>query len=74
MQSSELKSSARVSLIAGLLGCAALAVLAATAIAQNASKSPATKAGRIPDAEIRKNVDREWVRKALVNDLLDHWV
>ena len=29
---------------------------------------------RLPDSEIRKYIDRTWVRKALVNDLLDHWV
>jgi cellobiose epimerase len=29
---------------------------------------------RIPDSEIKKHLDRQWVRKALVNDLLDYWV
>ena len=29
---------------------------------------------RIPDSEIAKHLDRAWVRKSLVNDLLDYWV
>jgi mannose/cellobiose epimerase-like protein (N-acyl-D-glucosamine 2-epimerase family) len=29
---------------------------------------------RIPAAEIKKHVDREWVRKSQINDLLDYWV
>jgi len=29
---------------------------------------------RLPDAEIAKHIDRAWVRKSLVNDLLDYWV
>jgi mannobiose 2-epimerase len=29
---------------------------------------------RISDAEIAKQLDRAWVRKSLVNDLLDYWV
>ena len=29
---------------------------------------------RIPEAEIRKHVDREWVKDALVHGLLDYWM
>jgi mannobiose 2-epimerase len=29
---------------------------------------------RAPDDVIRQHIDREWVRKALINDLLDHWL
>src|SRR6185436_8167335 len=31
-------------------------------------------AARLPESEIRKHVDRAWVRKAMVNDLLDYWL
>ena len=46
----------------------AVVLLLAPAVAQNA------KATRAPQAEIQKNIDRAWVKKALVNDLLDHWL
>jgi mannose/cellobiose epimerase-like protein (N-acyl-D-glucosamine 2-epimerase family) len=59
-----------------MLGC--MMLLAAAAVictAQNAAKSATAKVyKRIPDSEIRKHVDREWVRKSAVNDLLDYWV
>jgi len=29
---------------------------------------------RLPESEIRKHIDRTWIRKALVIDLLDHWL
>ena len=51
------------------------AVLAATAgaiFAQTADKPRTYR--RLPDSEIRKYIDRTWIRKALVTDLLDHWV
>src|SRR5512141_1300523 len=57
---------------------ACMTLLAAAAVigtAQNAAKPAVAKVyKRIPDAEIRKHVDRDWVRKAAVNDLLDYWV
>jgi mannose/cellobiose epimerase-like protein (N-acyl-D-glucosamine 2-epimerase family) len=52
-----------------------LAAGAAIGAAQNAAKPATAKVyKRIPDAEIRKHLDRDWVRKSLVTDLLDHWV
>jgi mannose/cellobiose epimerase-like protein (N-acyl-D-glucosamine 2-epimerase family) len=59
----------------GLVCTTLLAAAAAIGAAQNAAKPTAAKTyKRIPDAEIRKNLDREWIRKSLVNDLLDYWV
>lgn len=59
----------------GVFGCWSLIGAATLGSAQEAAKSASTKIHqRIPDSEIRKHVDREWVRKSLVNDLLDHWV
>jgi cellobiose epimerase len=31
-------------------------------------------AKRIPDSEIAKQIDRAWIKKSLVTDLLDYWV
>jgi mannose/cellobiose epimerase-like protein (N-acyl-D-glucosamine 2-epimerase family) len=54
---------------------ALLTAVAGTGAAQEAGKARAGKVyRRIPDAEIRKHVDREWVRKSAVNNLLDYWV
>lgn len=61
----------------GMLGCIALMTPGTVSAAQNGgSTGSGTKKvhSRIPEAEIRKHVDREWVRKSLVNDLLDYWV
>src|ERR1039457_7067452 len=66
----------RTGLLPVVLGC--MALLAAAAVigsAQNAAKpATATTYKRISDAEIRQHIDREWIRKSLVNDLLDYWV
>jgi cellobiose epimerase len=51
----------RARFIAAMLACTACMTLPFRGFAQKA-----------PDP--RKQVDREWIRKALVNDLLDHWV
>ena len=42
--------------------------------AQNAAKTAPKTYKRISDPEIRNHVDRQWLKKALVNDLLDYWV
>jgi len=43
--------------------------------AQEPAKAASSKTyQRIPNSEIAKHVDREWIRKSLVNDLLDNWV
>jgi cellobiose epimerase len=47
--------------------------VATVGLAQDPKTSTPVKT-RIPNAEIAKHVDREWVRKSLVNDLLDYWV
>lgn len=56
------------------LGCL-LTGLAALSLAQDVRKPASEKASqRIPAAEIAKHIDREWVKKSLVNGLLDYWV
>src|SRR4051794_23679587 len=37
-------------------------------------KTTATKVGRASEAEINKNIDRAWVKKAFVTDMMDHWL
>lgn len=74
MKDNNLRRLCRFRLIAAGFGFVALGTLIA-GFAQNASQqSPIKVSTRIPDAEIRKYIDREWVRKALVSDLLDYWV
>jgi mannose/cellobiose epimerase-like protein (N-acyl-D-glucosamine 2-epimerase family) len=53
-------------------GCISLA--AGIIAAQNAAKTAPKTYKRTSDAEIRNHVDRQWLKKALVNDLLDYWV
>jgi cellobiose epimerase len=49
--------------------------LAATGRAQNTqSKAVGSKMTRAPQADIQKNLDRAWVKKAFVNDMMDHWL
>src|SRR3954452_10552137 len=38
------------------------------------SKATDGKANRASQEEIKKNVDREWVKKAFVTDMMDHWL
>jgi cellobiose epimerase len=60
--------------IAGVL-CGVLLAAGIIAAQQKKAGAPSvTTAKRIPAAEVRKNFDHEWVRKALVNELLDYWV
>ena len=47
--------------------------LASLGSAQEAKPSAPVKT-RLPNSEIAKHIDRDWIRKSLVNDLLDHWV
>jgi len=63
-------------LVGGSFGSLVLLLSVAVAAGfQGAGKPPERRVyQRIPDSEIRKHVDREWVRKSLVNDLLDYWV
>jgi cellobiose epimerase len=52
-----------------------LVALPMTMAGQDRQGQPAPKKyQRISNAEIQKHVDRNWVRKAAVNDLLDYWV
>ena len=56
---------------------ALIAGVVAIGTMQSPSKStPAAAAtpSRIPLAEIRRNIDRDWVKTALVTDLLDYWL
>ena len=64
------------------VGLACLAVLLGAAGAIGFGQSAAPQAARAalkpmtraPQAEIQQHVDRAWVKKALVNDLLDYWL
>jgi len=62
--------------VLAVFGCLSLMGGVALSSAQVVAPKPASAKTyqRIPDSEIRKYVDREWIRKSLVNDLLDHWV
>jgi cellobiose epimerase len=56
---------------------AIVAGIAAVPTMQTPPKAAAPPAGqitRIPIADIRRNIDREWVKTTLVNGLLDHWL
>ena len=64
--------SSRVLAVFGCLSLMGGVALRSTQVAPQ--PAPAKTYQRIPDSEIRKHVDREWIRKSLVNDLLDHWV
>jgi cellobiose epimerase len=61
----------RDSRLPSALTCALLA--AGIVAAQQAPKVTVTDK-RISNAEIAKHLDHAWVKKALVNDLLDYWV
>lgn len=54
-----------------LAGIAGLGVLAN---AQAPAPAVAKTYKRISEAEIRKHIDREWLRTSLVNGLLDYWL
>jgi mannobiose 2-epimerase len=65
----------RIGPVAGLLCALILSVISPMAVSGQQQRKPEPgKYQRIPDAEIRKHVDRDWVRKSAVNDLLDYWV
>jgi len=55
-----------------IVACAAL-FAAYPCSAQTASSAPRSY-HRAPEAEIKQHIDRNWVKKSLVNDLLDYWV
>jgi len=61
-------------------GCVAAVIAGAVAIVvAQSSSSPAPAStlkpnSRLPLAEIRRHVDRQWVRDAATRDLLDYWV
>jgi cellobiose epimerase len=58
-----------------VFGCLLLCGAETPVLAQKASTPASSKTyQRIPDSEIRKHIDREWIRKSLVTDLLDYWV
>jgi len=64
----------RHSMAVGLVTCGVL-VIALTSCQSSGTETESAKASahRVPDAEISRNVDREWVQKATVNGLLDYW-
>src|SRR5690242_19671464 len=39
-----------------------------------AQKDSAKKAARASEAEIQQHIDRAWVKKAFLNDMMSHWV
>lgn len=62
----------------GLLRMAATGAALFPVLNRASAQVPSGPAGkrytRLSDAEIAKQLDRAWVRKSLVNDLLDYWV
>src|SRR6476469_9178374 len=61
------------------LGVTAALIAGVVAIGTMQSPSKSTPAAgtmpaRVPLAEIRRNIDRDWVKTALVTNLLDYWV
>src|SRR4051794_18669222 len=42
--------------------------------AVDAQKDPGKKAARASEADIQQHIDRAWVKKAFLNDMMDHWV
>ena len=60
---------------AGILSFMFLAVaVTQPAEAQTAPTVLAARMQRAPDSVIRQHIDRAWVKKALITDLLDHWL
>jgi len=57
----------------GVGNVAALLLLTCAGQAQSPSAN-APKFKRASDAEIRKHIDRAWVTKAFLNDMMDHWL
>ena len=57
-----------------ILVCAAGAIGFGQSAAPQAARATLKPMTRAPQAEIQRHVDREWVKKALVNDLLDYWL
>lgn len=51
-----------------------LSLCGALAFTRSLGKGASRAYHRIPESEIRRHIDRNWVRKSLVNDLLDYWV
>jgi mannobiose 2-epimerase len=74
MANSTYKVGRRAGSLMGALCAVVLCMGAPVAEAAQQGKPAPAKARRIPDAEIRKYVDRDWVRKSAVNDLLDYWL
>src|SRR5450759_2049917 len=66
------RTSNAVRRLAAAAGCITLA--AGILAAQDAARTAPKTYTRISEAEIRNHIDRQWLKKALVNDLLDHWV
>ena len=58
------------------VGCIALFLsLAAPAGAQELRpNAAASKMARAPEAEIKQHLDREWLKKAFLNDMMEHWL
>ncbi|HEX3747476.1 MAG TPA: AGE family epimerase/isomerase [Bryobacteraceae bacterium] len=43
-------------------------------MAQGGASAPIAGIHRAPEKEIRQHIDPEWVKKALLHDMLDHWL
>lgn len=61
-------------LAASIVGVFVLLAASSTTGVGQPLQPAALKYHRISDAEIRQHIDREWVKKSLVNDLLDYWL
>ena len=58
-----------------ILSSALILWMASLAEAQGQLLRDAPKKGaRASEAEINKNIDRSWVKKAFLNDMMEHWV
>ena len=57
-----------------VLACAAGVIAFTQAAAPQGARATLTPMKRAPQAEIQRHVDREWVKTALVNGLLDYWL
>lgn len=65
--------SRRLAVGAALCAAMMMALVGCYSASQDGSEAAATGSIRIPQAEIAQHVNREWVTKAFVSDLMDYW-
>ena len=64
---------ARVGCVAAVIS-GVVAIVVAQSASQPAPASTLKPNSRLPQAEIRRHVDRQWVQDAATSGLLDYWV